>query len=227
MRRRSGLYVPDSADRFVRDPEKLHLLDAARRLGVRSAGADFPYPASGHLPIITSMSRECGLSVACKQPFVSPPNIPSAGTAWPINNLGFVTPLRIWTPYTVRTVFWVNAATVAGNADVGVYTTDGALLFNAGSTGVAGASVPQKVALGSPFVLWPGEYYMELVCSSTGNHPWAASPTLQGLEAGGCAQVANGALPLAAVLPALASPSSFGGVLGPIFGISNRVSTLI
>ena len=189
--------------------------------------ADFPHPARFHLPTITSYSRESGLNVASGRPYTLPA---TAGTAhvMPTANLAFLVPFVIWTPYLVRAVFWPNGATTSGNVDLGVYGEDVTeLLFNAGTTAQSGASAPQTVAVG-PYLLVPGTYYMALVSSGTTGTflGCGTNITMQALEAGGCAQAANGSLPLAAS-QTLAAPSSFGGVVAPLFGISSRVSTLI
>lgn len=190
--------------------------------------ADFPYPSGFHLPIITSYSPNAALYTSIARPFTSTQAQTVTGHAWVTANLVFMCPFVIRAPYLVQSVFWVNAGTASGNMDCGVYTADASeLLFNAGTTAQSGTSAPQAKAVG-PVLLEPGTYYMALVNSGTTGTIVGAGTnmTTLGLEATGCAQAANGALPLAAS-QTLAAPSSFGGVTAPLFGISSRVSTLI
>ena len=191
--------------------------------------ADFPYPSRFHLPVITTYSRESGLGQVNTRPFTAPSSATAAHAAWPTANLVFLCPFVIWAPYLVRSVFWANSTAVNGNIDCGVYTSDAAeLLFNAGTTTQSGTTTVQTVAVG-PYLLEPGTYYMALVNSGTTGtiaSSTAAGFTTYVLETAGCAQSANGALPLAAS-QTLAAPSSFGGVLAPLYGISSRASTLV
>ena len=191
--------------------------------------ADFPYPSRFHMPTITSYSPNAALNTANIRPLIAGGAATTTSHAWPTGNLVILVPFMISSPYLVKSVFWLNGGTAAGNMDCGVYTADASeLLFNAGTTAQSGTSVPQAVALGTAVLLEPGTYYMALVnsgTSGTGVGP-STNITTQALESTGCAQAANGALPLAAS-QTLAAPSSFGGVLTPVFGISSRASTLI
>lgn len=187
---------------------------------------DFPYATGFHGPVINPWARESPLAWASGDPLANAGG-GTTSTAWPTNNLVFLCPITIWAPYLVRSVFWVNGTSVSGNNDCGLYTRDAAeLLFNCGSTTASGVSVPQGVAVG-PYLLEPGTYYMALCVASTSNHVQAtASVSTLMLQVAGCAQAANGSLPLAAS-QTLATPSSFGGTCVPSFGISSRTSTLI
>lgn len=188
--------------------------------------ADFPYPSRFHLPTITSVSRESAIVNQGGQGLYGA-RLTFASGGWPAANTAFAIPFQIWTPYLVQSVFWLNAATTAGNLDAGVYSADGqSLLFHAGSTAQSGASVPQAVAVG-PYLLEPGTYFMALVASviTTPKIIFTTTPNTYSLQAVGCGQMASAGPPLPAALT-LTTPSTFTLLL-PVFGISSKVSTLV
>lgn len=166
-----------------------------------------------HKPVICSMSAEAvGINFGNETAAIT-----GAGgfTAWPVANMAFFVPFVIMAPYLVRTLWWHNGASVTGNVDCGVYTAGGTLLLSAGSTAQSGISQPQKVALGTPFLLGPGSYYMALAASSASALIARAAPPALSGQMMGLAQQAS-ALPL----PATATPASISNTCLPIFGIA-------
>jgi hypothetical protein len=91
-------------------------------------------------------------------------------------NIATWIPLHLPFAYPVKRVFWVNAGTVAGNVNVGLYTAQGKRFWLSGSTAMAGASQLQYVTPSPTFILPPGLYYIAFVADgNTGTHwrlPW-------------------------------------------------------
>lgn len=176
------------------------------------------FPSSGfHLPVISSWSAEAIGGFMMNEDAITGGIGGSA--VWPTANLAMFVPFSIRAPYLVRTLWWCNGTSVAGNVDCGVYTADGTLEFSAGSTAQATVSSQQKVSLGTPYLLLPGSYYMALVLSSTSGHiirrvP-AVTPNTWTCSFFGMAQQAT-ALPL----PAAATFASPATPYLPMFGIA-------
>jgi hypothetical protein len=93
-----------------------------------------------------------------------------ADIAWPSANLAFYCPVLLEDIVTVYAIGWQNGNAVSGNADAGIYDTNGTRLLSAGSTAQSGTSAPQVVTLGTPVVLNPGLYYMAAVLDNTTGH---------------------------------------------------------
>lgn len=92
-----------------------------------------------------------------------------ASVAWPAANRALYIPFILPFDYPVRRVFWGNGATVTGDADLGIYTIDGARIYSTGSIARTGlASVPQFTTVSTPFWLFNGvPYYIALAINAT------------------------------------------------------------
>src|SRR4051794_40795659 len=148
----------------------------------------------------------------------------AAGTptsiTWPTASKAIYVPFGLPWAYPVRRAFWVNGATGGGNADIGIYTADGARIWSAGTTGLVGTNVAQYVNVAPDLVLDPGRYFLGLAFSGTtgvvfGN---VSVTAILGRMIGCYEQAA--ALPL----PAVATFASFATAFYPFAGIT-RTST--
>ena len=90
----------------------------------------------------------------------------TGSTAWPSNNRAIYHPISIPCPFTVRSVWSLNGASVSGNIDIGVLSLDGALIVSSGATAQAGTSTLQIITVTNT-VLAPGAYYIAMSASST------------------------------------------------------------
>jgi hypothetical protein len=87
-------------------------------------------------------------------------------TAWGTANLAIFTPIMLPYKYPMKNMFVYNFATVAGNVDIGIYSSEGTLVASAGgNVAMAGASTMQFFAVDK--VLDPDLYYIGFVSSST------------------------------------------------------------
>ena len=126
-----------------------------------------------------------------------------------------------WVPESVTftKMFWVNGTAVAGNYDVGIYTTDGTRLVSMGSTAAAGISQIQTVNITDTTVA-RGTYYMAIVSDTSGTTQkiLAALPAAGIPQALGLLQQASVTLPLSTN----ASPATFAkytSAFVPLFGV--------
>lgn len=172
------------------------------------------YPSSYyHKPVISSYAFESlGRSAAQV--------VTVASATWPAANRALFLPFTITAPYLVQRVWWANGATVNGNVDCGIYSSDGTKLASVGSTAQVGTSVVQSVALAAPLLLLPGSYYMALVLSSATATVIRTSAAVAACQMMGMAQQAT-ALPL----PATATFATIASAALPLFGITS--STVI
>ena len=109
----------------------------------------------------------------CMQTIQGGTGLPPAARTW-VANLVSYCPMTLTKPYPVQRVFWVNGSTITTtNVDAGIYTADGRRIYNTGSTAASGASLPQYVTPGTPFVLYPGMYYFAWTCDNTTNRGMA------------------------------------------------------
>jgi hypothetical protein len=90
----------------------------------------------------------------------------SGGTAWPTANLAIFIPVEIPYPYPLRYMAWLNGATVSGNADIGLYDSEGNRLVSSGSVAQASANAIQVQTL-TTTLLKVGLYYMALAVDNT------------------------------------------------------------
>lgn len=86
----------------------------------------------------------------------------TAAAAWGTANTAVFSPVIIGVNTTVYQLAWINGATVAGNADVGIYDRNGFRLVSSGSTAQSGVSAPQVVDI-TDTTLTPGLYYLAMV----------------------------------------------------------------
>lgn len=171
---------------------------------------DYPF-ARYHKPTIGSLSLEAaGMSLKAS----AAGNLLSG--AYPTANLAIYVPFALAAPYLVQKFWWCNGSAVAGNVDCGIYTGDGTLLANAGSTAQAGTSTLQSVAIGTPFLLLPGSYYMALSCSSVSAAFLRAQPVAALCKQMGLAQQAT-----AVPLPATFTLATAANAYLPLFGIAS------
>jgi hypothetical protein len=120
--------------------------------------------------------------------------------------------------FLVRKVWWSNGTTATtDNADVAVYTEDGATrLVAAGATLIATANVLQEVDV-TDTLLAPGRYWCVYNQNGVTATPIMSPAVAATLRAIGCAQFA-GAVPLGtAFTPAAVAAANF-----PYFGIASR-----
>lgn len=140
-------------------------------------------------------------------------------TAWFAANGAFFFPFTLAKEITFSTLFCMNAITVAGNVDIGVYAQDGTKIVSTGSTVMAGASALQVIACAAT-TIGPGVFYLAMACSSA-TATFATYTVGQVLKTKftGIAQMST-ALPL----PATATLGTIGQDAIPLFGLSTRSS---
>lgn len=125
--------------------------------------SDFPNPGVTPLLISTWSRYTCGY----QNRIISNLTVPAQRT-W-VANLAVYIPFWLPFPYPLKRVFWANGGTVTtSNADVGVYSSDGARIYSTGSTALSGASVLQFGAAADA-LLNPGVYYLAYSCDNTTN----------------------------------------------------------
>lgn len=75
--------------------------------------------------------------------------------------------IPFWLPwdYPVARMYWLNGATLTGNADIGFYSMGGGKIWTAGSTARSGASTIQYVNAG--IILPAGQYYLAFSLNAT------------------------------------------------------------
>jgi hypothetical protein len=125
----------------------------------------------------------------------------ASSVTWGAGNTAKYIPVTIPFIYPVNRVFWVNGATItAKNNDFGIYTMQGMKIYSTGSTAQAGANVPQYVTPGTPFLLYPGDYYFAFNCSaaSGGDVTGHNNTFVVGQRMSGIKQQAVGSTPLPA-----------------------------
>lgn len=140
-----------------------------------------------------------------------------ASTAWGTANLALYVPFVADDVFTVIRFGWLNGTVVAGNVDVGLFSSAWAKLLSTGSTAQATTSAIQVVTPAATS-FGPGRYYLGISLSdATGTifcSPLTAGPHGRW---GGCAQETS-ALPL----PATATPVTFATAFLPWFGFCQR-----
>jgi hypothetical protein len=97
---------------------------------------------------------------------------PPASNNWPAANQAIYIPLSLPWSYTINRLFWINGATVGGNASLAVLDSAGVRLGTTGSVVTAGASTVQYTSLGSPLTLAAGRYFLGLSFSGTTTVAW-------------------------------------------------------
>ncbi len=105
----------------------------------------------GDIVITPISSCGAGMGIAAATP---------SSAAWPTANTAYYIPFRIPHGMIVANMFIINGATINGNLDIGIYSTDGTRLISSGSTAHAGANIIQTVAIS--ITLGAGLFYMAL-----------------------------------------------------------------
>lgn len=151
---------------------------------------------------------------ACCVAGISGRSTPVSG-AYPTANKALFFPFRIGRPFSVVSAFWLNGATVSGNVDVGIYSTDGVRLASVGSTAQTGTAAVQVAALA--VVVDAGLYYVAIACDNT-------TATFSRINAGASNQKVGGAAEAtsAFVLPATVTLATITTTFLPSFGLSSR-----
>lgn len=162
-----------------------------------------------HKPVISSVAREATAHMDN--------SVGGTSAVWPGTNSAYLVPFAMRSPYLVRRVWWANGSgTITGNVDVGIYTLSGTLLVSSGATAQANASVIQSVALGTPFLLGPGSYYMAMSSSSATATFFHFAPSTISLQQLGVAQAGT-----ANPLPATVTFATITSNHLPLFGIAS------
>lgn len=120
------------------------------------------FTGSSALPVTVWTGGKYSLGIGTRGPAAGSAGF--ASVAWGTVNLAILTPIWIPFRYPIRNLFWYNFATVAGNVDCGIYSSELARLVSSGSVAQAGASTIQFSAV--DLVLEPGQYYVALASSS-------------------------------------------------------------
>lgn len=91
---------------------------------------------------------------------------PTVAGAWPTANLAIYVPIRVQWQVVLRKL-WLAPTTTAttGNLDVGLYTSGGTRIISAGNTNKAAGTAEQIIDV-TDTVIYPGLYFMALVCSN-------------------------------------------------------------
>lgn len=104
---------------------------------------------------------------------ISRPEGPRLQDLSPSNNVAFIAanrahyvPFVVPDPFIVDKFRWRNGSVVSGNADAGIYSSDGTRLVSTGSTAQSGASAIQEVDVTDTY-LAPGVYYSAFTASNT------------------------------------------------------------
>lgn len=179
---------------------------------------DFPSPGATVTPLfIHTVGRYmCGF----ESRHMASSGEPAVRT-W-IANLVVYMPFSLPFPYPVQRLFWLNGSTVTTtNVDCGIYSPGGQKLLSSGSTAMGSASVLQYVALGTPFLLSPGQYYIAWTCDNTTARGQAVSGTADAGRMLGMLQETTGGFGL----PATMTPIAWANAWGPSFCGITRTSS--
>jgi hypothetical protein len=121
----------------------------------------------------------------------------ASSTAWPSANLAIYVPVRVPRPCIVKKLALANGAGVAGNFDIGIYTSAGSRLVSTGSTAQTGVSTEQVVAT-TDTLLSVGLYYLATCLSSVSGFVMAIPLTAPLVAAHGVLTEALGSVTLPA-----------------------------
>jgi hypothetical protein len=89
-----------------------------------------------------------------------------ANTTWPQANMAILVPFTFWSSEKVYTLGIINASTINGNIDIGIYDDRLDLVVSKGTTAHAGANAPQFLDIADT-VIAPGRYFVALASSSS------------------------------------------------------------
>lgn len=135
-----------------------------------------------------------------------------ASAAYPSANLAIFVPLYIAIPCTVTRMYIYNGATVAGNADIGIYDRDGNKIVSKGATALSGTSRLQFFDI-TDTQLTRGIYYYAMAHDSTSTFRRFALTIAGAALAFGVKQMAS-----AYPLPSTATFADFSQTALPLFG---------
>lgn len=132
----------------------------------------------------------------------------AAAAAWPAVNRIIYMPFRVPQPLVVAQLYCYNDATVSGNLDLGIYSPDGTLIVNKGSTAMAGASALQLLDI-TDTVLGIGFYYLAMTVDNTTATFNRYAPLLPVLQAAGVLSQTPGSFGLPATATFIAGADAY------------------
>lgn len=145
--------------------------------------------------------------------YLNAPVNPASSTA--TANMAVYIPVSLSWTYPVKRLFWWNGSSTTGNADVGIYDSEGDLVVSGGGNIVrSGASAPQFVSVNA--LLMPGNYYFAFVVNGTTNAVLGGTISLVAGRQSGCLQQSLAS----PTLPATATFAQWTAVAVPIIGIT-------
>lgn len=143
----------------------------------------------------------------------------SSGTA--AVNVVYAYPFYVNQPYRVRNLWWLNGATAAGTATIGIYDTSGKLLVGGAATLVSGISTAQVVAV--DYTLPIGGYYAAWSTdSATTTTPYMTINTAGRTDFAGLAQYVPGTSTVP--LPSSITLAPYTQNRIPLYGLSRDSS---
>ncbi len=123
--------------------------------------------------VISSLSPESiGAEMATQ-------NLSTAPIAWPATDRAFYVPFLVYAPLIAVKMICVNAGTVSGNVDLGIYDDQQDQLVHMGSTAQSGTTAVQSFDI-TDTTLEPGVYYMAMNMDNTTGTVIAAAPVTVG-----------------------------------------------
>ncbi len=143
-----------------------------------------------------------------------------ASTAWPTANTAFYYPVYLPVARTYTKAWWLNGATAAGNADVGIFTISGTtatLVVASTAQAQSGVSAMQVATTFTTTTLAPGLYYLATSASLATQTRWANATSSWILKAAGCFARAS-AHPLST--NGAGAVVVIGNSIVPVFGFS-------
>lgn len=127
--------------------------------------SDWGNPQAPVLPLFISPYTQYGNALDHGNVSTTSPTL--AAVTWVANLISYA-PITLPFPYPVKRAFWINGSTITStNVDFGVYSWEGTLIYNTGSTAMSGASSVQYVTPGTDFILDAGRYYLAWSCNNT------------------------------------------------------------
>jgi hypothetical protein len=139
-----------------------------------------------------------------------------ASAVHPVANSAFFYPMAVPINYTVKRMWWLNGATLAGTVDVGVYKEDGTRAVSAGSTSPTPINSIQFADVADT-LLTPGMYYLAISASLGTTTFWRH--VLQGIDDGRALGIVQQAT--AHPLPTTATFAQMASNHLPYFGMTN------
>lgn len=140
----------------------------------------------------------------------------TASATYPSSNRALFVPFRLFVSFTATRMFSYNGASVSGNIDVGIYSSEGNRIVSSGSTAQAGTNALQEFDL-TDTTLVPGLYYMAVSMDNTTGTLFRSVLGVRNVRLANMMQMAS-AFPL----PASATFAGCVTSYGPVIGVSNR-----